>query len=199
MTPRPIRLRLRLVQWLRRISVRRQQRRQTSAYFHRQHFRQAIAVRIERQDGLRRGTRGSRTVGLLLGNYQIVYLRLSTDAPFLEHPFLALRQPWWDLDFSFYLAAAFAFAFSGYVLSIARRTSSAIEAPVLLFSSSSRFICRGNKLRIGSVHLHKGMVQRCVRWCQVLSGVAGSIIASHEGYPMEPTLRPRSEYPTFSI
>jgi len=37
---------------------------------------------------------------------------------------------------------------TGYVLSIARRTNSAIEAPVLLLSSSSRFICRGNKLKL---------------------------------------------------
>ena len=65
-----------------------------------------------------------------------------------------------------YLAAAFAFAFSGYVLSIARRTSSAIEAPVFLLSSSSRFICRGNKLRLVRCIFTTQMVQRCVTWCQ---------------------------------
>src|SRR6266481_3241779 len=78
MTPRPIRLRLRLVQWLRRISVRKQQRRQTSAYFHRQRFHQAIADRIRRQDELRRETRGSRRVGLVLGNCRILYWDRST-------------------------------------------------------------------------------------------------------------------------
>src|SRR5882762_1446914 len=68
-TPRPIRLRLRRVRWLRHNAVRRQWLRQTSAYSRHRHFHQAIADRIQRQDGLGRWTRGSRRSGLLLANY----------------------------------------------------------------------------------------------------------------------------------